>query len=255
MKTFTTILLLAIAASFAAYGQRRAEVASKQHKIIPQRSRTSVRVLDKNTLQPIQATIMVVGQRPEDVVVPIYEDGISQFKMSADDRGIISIHAKGYRTHSEVIAARTLRPTKVFYLTPIENTDSSPKIASKPSELDLKEELETVLLFTQSEPEMLPESNYELEILADYLSRNTAPRIELSGHTDDVGDPRKNLLLSYNRVDEVKKYLVSRRIEITRIRGKGFGGDVPVAPNDCEANRRLNRRVEVRIVPQHSVSN
>lgn len=248
MKTFTTILLLSIA-GFAAYGQQQADPAQKQHKIIPQRSRVSVRVLDKYTLQPIQATIMVVGQRPEDLVVPLYEDGGYQFKMSAHDNGVISIHANGYETYSEVIAARTLRPTKIFYLTPLKNSDSS-KIAAIPvSELDLKEEIETVLLFTQSEPDMLPESNYELEILADYLVRNTAPRIELSGHTDDVGDSRKNLLLSFDRVDEVKKYLISRRIELGRIRGKAFGGELPVAPNDCEANRRLNRRVEIRIVP------
>lgn len=248
MKTFTTILLLSIA-GFAAYGQQQADPAQKQYKIIPQRSRVSVRVLDKYTLQPIQATIMVVGQRPEDLVVPLYEDGGYQFKMSAHDNGVISIHANGYETYSEVIAARTLRPTKIFYLTPLKNSDSS-KIAAIPvSELDLKEEIETVLLFTQSEPDMLPESNYELEILADYLVRNTAPRIELSGHTDDVGDSRKNLLLSFDRVDEVKKYLISRRIELGRIRGKAFGGELPVAPNDCEANRRLNRRVEIRIVP------
>lgn len=249
MKTFTTILLLAIVASFAAYGQQRADMAPKQSTIIPQRSRVTVRVLDKYTLQPVQATIMVVGQRPEDLVVPLYEDGGYQFKMSASGNGVISIHADGYQTHSEAIAARSLRPTKIFYLTPLENDDSG-KIAAAPvSELDLKEEVETVLLFTQSEPELLPESNHELEILADYLVRNTAPRIELYGHTDDVGDSRKNLLLSFDRVDEVKKYLVSRRIELGRIRGRAFGGELPVAPNDCEANRRLNRRVEIRIVP------
>lgn len=192
---------------------------------------------------------MVVGQRPEDLVIPLYEDGAYQFKMSARDVGVISIHANGYETHSEVLAARTLRPTKIYYLTPVKNADSVQAMAAQVSELDLKEEVETVLLFTQSEPDLLPESNQELEILADYLVRNPAPRIELFGHTDDVGDPRKNLLLSFDRVDEVKRYLVSRRIELGRIRGKAFGGELPVAPNDCEANRRLNRRVEIRIVP------
>ncbi|MGN7885641.1 OmpA family protein [Dyadobacter endophyticus] len=249
MKTFTIALLLAIAAGSSARAQQSTDMAMNRDKIIPQRTRIAVRVLDKYTLQPIQATIMVVGQRPEDLVVPIYEDGIYQFKMSARDMGVISIHANGYQTFSEVIAARSLRPTKIFYLTPIENGNSGKTAAVATSELDLKEEIETILLFTQSEPDLLPESNYELEILADYLVRNTAPRIELSGHTDDVGDPRKNLLLSFDRVDEVKKYLVSRRIENTRIRGKAFGSGLPVAPNDCEANRRLNRRVEIRIVP------
>ncbi|MGG7665728.1 OmpA family protein [Dyadobacter sp. BHUBP1] len=249
MKTFTIILLMSAAAAFPAHGQQQADAAPNQQKIIPQRSRVSVRVLDKYTLRPIEATIMVVGQRPEDLVVPLYEDGAYQFKMSAKDMGVISIHANGYETHSEVIAARTLRPTKIFYLTPIENSDSCKSAPVVLSELDLKEEIETVLLFTQSEPAMLPESNQELEILADYLVRNPAPRIELSGHTDDVGDPRKNLLLSYDRVDEVKKFLLSKRIETGRIRGRAFGSGLPVAPNDCEANRRLNRRVEIRIVP------
>jgi outer membrane protein OmpA-like peptidoglycan-associated protein len=249
MKIFTTIILISIAAGFTAHGQQPDDMAANRHKIIPQRTRVGVRVLDKHTLLPVQATIMVVGQRPEDLVVPLYEDGVYQFKMSAKDMGVISIHASGYETLSEAIEARTLRPTKIFYLTPIENSDLAKTVAADVSELDLKEEVETVLFFTQSEPELLPESNYELEILADYLSRNPAPRIELFGHTDDVGDPRKNLLLSFDRVGEVKRYLVSRRIETARIRGKAFGGELPVAPNDCEANRRLNRRVEIRIVP------
>ncbi|OJV16153.1 MAG: hypothetical protein BGO21_00400 [Dyadobacter sp. 50-39] len=248
MKTFTTILLLSIAASTVAHGQRT-DIPDNAQKVIPQRSRVAVRVLDKYTLRPVEATIMVVGQRPEDLVIPLYEDGAYQFKMSARDIGVISIHANGYETHSEVLAARTLRPTKIYYLTPVKNADSVQAMAAQVSELDLKEEVETVLLFTQSEPDLLPESNQELEILADYLVRNPAPRIELFGHTDDVGDPRKNLLLSFDRVDEVKRYLVSRRIELGRIRGKAFGGELPVAPNDCEANRRLNRRVEIRIVP------
>ncbi len=248
MKTFTTILLLSIAASTVAHGQRT-DIPDNAQKVIPQRSRVAVRVLDKYTLRPVEATIMVVGQRPEDLVIPLYEDGAYQFKMSARDVGVISIHANGYETHSEVLAARTLRPTKIYYLTPVKNADSVQAMAAQVSELDLKEEVETVLLFTQSEPDLLPESNQELEILADYLVRNPAPRIELFGHTDDVGDPRKNLLLSFDRVDEVKRYLVSRRIELGRIRGKAFGGELPVAPNDCEANRRLNRRVEIRIVP------
>lgn len=248
MKTFTTILLLSIAASTVAHGQRT-DIPDNAQKVIPQRSRVAVRVLDKYTLRPVEATIMVVGQRPEDLVIPLYEDGAYQFKMSAREVGVISIHANGYETHSEVLAARTLRPTKIYYLTPVKNADSVQAMAAQVSELDLKEEVETVLLFTQSEPDLLPESNQELEILADYLVRNPAPRIELFGHTDDVGDPRKNLLLSFDRVDEVKRYLVSRRIELGRIRGKAFGGELPVAPNDCEANRRLNRRVEIRIVP------
>lgn len=213
------------------------------------RSRVAIRVLDKFTLKPIKATIMLVGNHPGSLIVPRFENGIYQFKMSARDTSVISIHAAGYKMLSETVAASSLRTTKIFYLTPVENTPAGTETAFNQNTPLLKEEIEAVLHFPQSEADILPESGYELEILADYLVRNSSSRIELFGHTDDVGDPLKNLLLSFDRVDEVKKYLLSRHIEIARIRGKGFGSDLPVAPNDCEANRRLNRRVEIRIVP------
>jgi outer membrane protein OmpA-like peptidoglycan-associated protein len=104
-----------------------------------------------------------------------------------------------------------------------------------------------VLHFPQSHSFLLPAAEQELEILAAFMTRNNTCKIELAGHTDDLGDDYKNMLLSYDRVDEVKKFLVSRRIAADRIRGRGFGSTSPIAPNDSEANRKLNRRVEVRI--------
>ena len=73
-------------------------------------------------------------------------------------------------------------------------------------------------------------------------------QIELHGHTDNVGDPTKNYQLSVDRVKEVKKYLISKGISADRIDTKAFGGTKLIADNSREETRKLNRRVEMKIV-------
>jgi outer membrane protein OmpA-like peptidoglycan-associated protein len=64
------------------------------------------------------------------------------------------------------------------------------------------------------------------------------------GHTDGRGVHSDNVKLSLQRVNKVKDYLVSKGIDSRRISGKGFGGSKPIASNDTEASRKMNRRVE-----------
>ncbi len=104
------------------------------------------------------------------------------------------------------------------------------------------------VLFAQGTTELLEESYPELNVVVDFLQANPKVEIELEGHTDNRGDRVKNQLLSQDRVDKVKEYLVSKGINARRIKGKGFGGSRPIAKNDTEEARRLNRRVEFRIV-------
>ena len=83
--------------------------------------------------------------------------------------------------------------------------------------------------------------------MAFKLQLNTSIKIELAGHTDNRGIPSQNVKLSQARVDKVKSYLVSKGIEGKRISGKGYGGSKPIASNETEETRQLNRRVEFTI--------
>ncbi|MEZ4443183.1 MAG: OmpA family protein [Polyangiaceae bacterium] len=74
--------------------------------------------------------------------------------------------------------------------------------------------------------------------------------VEIGGHTDDVGGKDDNLLLSQRRAESVKAYLITQGIAENRMRAMGYGTRVPVAPNDTEAGRMQNRRVEFRVVEQ-----
>ena len=104
------------------------------------------------------------------------------------------------------------------------------------------------VLFYRSEARLIPTSYAELNKLAEMLKTNQGIYIELSGHTDNVGDPKKNLVLSEQRADAVKDYLVSQGTGTDKIKCHGYGGSKPIASNMHESTRRLNRRVEFKIV-------
>ncbi len=104
------------------------------------------------------------------------------------------------------------------------------------------------ILFDQGKADLRPESTVELERVTAFLKENENAEIELSGHTSSEGDAGFNRSLSYKRVKVCKDFILSKGIDAGRIIAVGFGPDRPVAPNDTEANRAKNRRVEMRVV-------
>lgn len=103
------------------------------------------------------------------------------------------------------------------------------------------------IYFETSKYELLSESFYELDKVVMLLKENPSMKIEMNGHTDNVGNPEKNEILSLDRATAVMKYIVSKGIASNRITAKGFGSKEPVVENDTPENRHLNRRVEFTI--------
>ena len=90
---------------------------------------------------------------------------------------------------------------------------------------------------------MLKESFVELNTLVGLLNENPKLRVEIGGHTDNVGNAEYNMNLSQHRADAVKNYLVEKGIEANRLQSKGYGFSKPIADNDSEQNRAKNRRI------------
>ena len=88
-------------------------------------------------------------------------------------------------------------------------------------------------------------SHATLDRVADSLKDSPDVRVEISGHTDSMGSAAHNMQLSASRADSVKRYLVSRGVDDSRLVGKGYGEDRPIADNDTAAGRAKNRRVEL----------
>jgi len=103
------------------------------------------------------------------------------------------------------------------------------------------------VLFEQGKTILLTESFEELDVVVSFLKTNPSVKIDLAGHTDNRGIPSQNLKLSQARVDKVKGYLVDKGIDRKRINGKGYGSAMPIASNESEETRQLNRRVEFTI--------
>jgi len=80
------------------------------------------------------------------------------------------------------------------------------------------------------------------------LNDNPNLEIEIGGHTDNIGSVAYNLELSRERAKAVTLYLVSKGIRISRIKFKGYGRSIPIASNETEEGRQLNRRVEFKII-------
>ena len=96
--------------------------------------------------------------------------------------------------------------------------------------------------------EILPESEYELAKVVDLLTKNPTLKIELGGHTDNVGRPEANQRLSEQRAKAVYDYLINKGIPSNRLSYKGYGETQPVATNDTNEGRRENRRTEIKVL-------
>ncbi len=87
-------------------------------------------------------------------------------------------------------------------------------------------------------------SNPELQKVVELMKKNPTNNIEISGHTDNIGNKSYNIELSKERAEEVKKYLISKGIDANRIVSIGKGSSDPIDTNDTENGRQRNRRVE-----------
>jgi outer membrane protein OmpA-like peptidoglycan-associated protein len=93
-----------------------------------------------------------------------------------------------------------------------------------------------------------PESYTSLDELAAYLIRKVDERIEIGGHTDNVGSAANNLRLSMERATAVMNYMISKGIDSSRLEAKGYGMTKPIENNKTEEGRAQNRRTEVKIL-------
>lgn len=91
-------------------------------------------------------------------------------------------------------------------------------------------------------------SQVELDRTVEFMKENPKIKIQISGHTDNVGNEKDNIALSSNRAKAVADYLVSKGIAAARISSKGYGSSQSIAENNSEENRALNRRTELSII-------
>jgi outer membrane protein OmpA-like peptidoglycan-associated protein len=104
------------------------------------------------------------------------------------------------------------------------------------------------ILFETNAFKLKTSSFLELDKLVDLLKQNPGVKVEIGGHTDNVGNAADNLKLSQNRAKAVVDYLVLKGIETPRLIAKGYGSTLPIADNGTETGRARNRRTELKVM-------
>lgn len=136
--------------------------------------------------------------------------------------------------------------TRVFTLADTANT-----VQDIDMKIDKLKEGETYRIndirFKTGSSDLNEESERVLDEFVAYLKENPTLKIEIRGHTDNVGDPQKNLVLSADRAFEVFGYMQNQGVSGKRMTFKGFGETEPLVPNTSDTNKAQNRRTEFKI--------
>jgi outer membrane protein OmpA-like peptidoglycan-associated protein len=100
--------------------------------------------------------------------------------------------------------------------------------------------------FDTAKATIRPESFAQLDTVVDFMVHKKDARVEISGHTDNVGNAKANKVLSEKRAQACRNYIVSKGIGKQRLEAIGFGDERPIAPNDSDEGRQKNRRIEAK---------
>lgn len=200
------------------------------------------RVLVKDSEQPVSGASVYLSDKTS-----VISDAEGRFILNDIPTGfeVVTASSPGYNdgTAGADIGVGDQNPEVIIYLEKGKSAIFDKKQLNVGEAISLNN-----ILFDQSKAIIKNESAPELEKVVLFLRDNMSAEIELSGHTSSEGDPAYNRSLSYKRVNACKEYIVAKGIDPGRIIAKGYGPDRPVAPNDTEANRARNRRVEMRLV-------
>ncbi|WP_165699384.1 OmpA family protein [Hymenobacter jejuensis] len=196
-------------------------------------------VTDEATKQPLEATIDVIDNQRNEVIASFRANAQSGRYLVSLPSGVnygIVVRQEGYLFHSENFDL----PSGAAYSEVVKD------IALKKLEVGVKVVLNNIF-FDFDKATLRKESTSELERLQKLLTETPALRLEISGHTDNVGNAAYNKDLSQRRAKAVVDYLIGKGIDKGRLTFAGYGDTQPVAPNTNKQGRQLNRRTEFKV--------
>ncbi|GHT67617.1 hypothetical protein FACS189452_05690 [Bacteroidia bacterium] len=199
-------------------------------------------VLDAKTQTPLLATIELTdNELGENIATFTTNSATGRYLVSlpSGKNYGITIKAEGYLFYSENIDIQNVEDA--------EYQEISKDVVLNKLEVGVKVVLRNIF-FDTNKSTLTKQSIVELERLVTLLKKTKKLRIEISGHTDNVGSEQINKRLSEARAKSVEKYLESKGIDAKRLVSIGYGFDQPIESNDTEAGRAANRRTEFKIL-------
>jgi outer membrane protein OmpA-like peptidoglycan-associated protein/tetratricopeptide (TPR) repeat protein len=208
-------------------------------------------VFDVKNNQKLRAKAEIIDLATQKIVSTIISDEKGEFLicLTSGKNYALNVYRKNYSFYSDNFSlGEELQVAKPYNLDipliPLEKTvvtTTTPTVTEKP--IVLKN-----IFFETGSAKLKNESILELNMLKNLLTENPTLKIQINGHTDNVGNDADNMSLSNNRAKAVFDFLIQQKIESNRLIFKGFGESTPIATNDTPEGRQQNRRTEYQII-------
>lgn len=196
------------------------------------------KVFDKKTNAGLPSAIELTDLKSGNIISKLQtdEEGNYLVTLPVGKDYAFNVNRRGYLFYSDNFSLAKNNPDAEFTVNiPLQPIEKGATIVLKN------------IFFATGKFDLENESKTELDKLVTLLNDNPNLKIQIDGHTDNVGQEKDNLLLSTNRAKSVVGYLLSKGINTQRLTYKGFGSTKPVAGNITEAEKALNRRTELSI--------
>ncbi|HNY75581.1 MAG TPA: OmpA family protein [Bacteroidales bacterium] len=192
----------------------------------------------EDTTKPIKATVQIKSLESKRVTfIPVDEDGDYVASLLKNEDYLLTIKGEDIVYQSTYVAAKDSITAPVIKL----------EMEVQPIEVGMHYRLHNIY-FAFNSADILSSSQKVLDEFIVFLNDHPTMTISIEGHTDNVGSDEFNLILSENRAKAVYNYLVNNGIDADRLQYKGFGETAPIATNETEEGRAMNRRTEFVIL-------
>ncbi|MEO5682944.1 MAG: OmpA family protein [Chitinophagaceae bacterium] len=197
------------------------------------------KVFDKKTSKGLPSAVELTDLKTKDIISKIQTDETGNYLITlpVGRDYAFNVNRKGYLFFSENFPLSQKQPDATY------NID----IPLQPLEADATVVLKNIF-FDVNKFELKAESQVELDNIVTLMKENPALKIQINGHTDNVGKPADNITLSNNRAKAVVNYINVKGIDLKRLSYAGLGDKVPVSDNSTEEGKAKNRRTELKVI-------
>jgi outer membrane protein OmpA-like peptidoglycan-associated protein len=143
---------------------------------------------------------------------------------------IVNVKKEGYSFDTQIITPEEIKEEVI-------EKDAEVKAVETGKVCDLRD-----IYYETNDFSLTPESKMLLSLFIEFLKENPTVKVEIQGHTDNIGRDEDNLRLSENRAKSVYDYVIAQGISANRLRYKGYGESNPIADNNTAEGRAKNRR-------------
>lgn len=198
------------------------------------------RVFDATTKSNIEAKFELIDLETTETIMEAYSNsstGDFLVSLPANRNYALNVSKKGYLFYSENFSLKSLKDASPFQIDiPLQAIKVGDKVVLKN------------IFFETNSYVLKDESKVELNKIIGFMKDNNTVKIEISGHTDNVGAKQTNKTLSEKRAKSVFEYLINHAINKDRLKYIGYADSQPVSPNTTPEGKAKNRRTELKVI-------